>query len=127
MSKILIDTDILIDIARNIDKAIARLKKESKSNQLCISIITQMELIIGCRNKQELFALEKFLQGFDILNIDDSISQQAIQLRKTYNLSHSLLMADCFIAATAIDRAIPLLSKNQKDYLFIKDLQLSTY
>ncbi|WP_017295877.1 hypothetical protein [Geminocystis herdmanii] len=50
-NKILIDTDILIDISREIPTAINRIKQEKLDHKLCIRIITQMELIIGCRNK----------------------------------------------------------------------------
>ena len=46
---------------------------------------------------------------------------------KKYRLSHGLLIPDALIAATAIEADTPLVSKNQKDYRFIKDLQLLPY
>lgn len=120
-TKILIDTDILIDISRGIITAIERLKKEELSHQLSISIVTKMELIIGCRNKRELDNLNKFFQRFYLIHINNNISNQASELIEKYYLSHGLLIADALIAATAISFNIPLLSKNQKDSRFISE------
>jgi len=38
-----------------------------------------------------------------------------------------LLIADAFIAATAIIYNLPLASKNQRDYRFIENLNLLSY
>ena len=109
---ILVDTDILIDVSRNIDIAINRLDLEEKTNQISISVITEMELIVGCRNKLELQHINKFLSRYDISQINDNISIFTVELIKTYRLSHGLLMPDAFIAATSIINNFPLLTKN---------------
>jgi predicted nucleic acid-binding protein len=36
-----------------------------------ISAVTQMELIVGCRNKTELRALERFLSPFRVIGLDE--------------------------------------------------------
>lgn len=55
MSKLfLVDTDILIDGGRKVNKAVACLERYENEAILGISIITQMELMVGCRNKTEL-------------------------------------------------------------------------
>ena len=59
---VLVDTDILIDVANGITIAIERLQSEAESSRLAISVVTQMELIVGCRNKSELQHLKTFLQ-----------------------------------------------------------------
>ncbi len=125
--KLLIDTDILIDISRGITPAINRIKQEEVNNQLCISIITKMELIVGCRNKIEQQKLNKFLNRYIIININEAISNQSGQLLEKYRLSHGLLIPDAIIAATGIILKIPLVSKNQNDYRFITELNLLTY
>lgn len=127
MQKLLIDTDILIDIANNDTTAKQRLSQESQTYQLSISSITEMELIVGCRNKTELQNLEQFLNQFSRLALTENTSNIAIQLIQTYNLSHNLLIPDALIAATAISENIPLLNKNQKDYRFIPTLNLLSY
>ncbi len=125
--KILIDTDILIDVSRDIQIAIDRLKLEEETSELCITLITKMELIVGCRNKIELQKLQKFLQPFTLLPVTEEISYKAVELMTTYRLSHGLLISDALIGATAIINNIPLLTKNQRDYRFISEIDLSDY
>ena len=125
--KLLIDTDILIDVSRGILVAINRLQSAANNSILAISTITQMELIVGCRNKTELQNLEKFLRYYVIVKVNESISEKAIELLSLYRLSHGLLIPDGLIAATAIVVNAPLLSKNQKDYRFISELNLLSY
>ncbi len=86
-----------------------------------------MELIIGCRNKKELKSLDHFLQRFDIISLNEHISDTAADLLKTYHLSHGLLIADALVAATAIAANTKVISKNQKDYRFIEKLDLMEY
>lgn len=127
MTRLLVDTDILIDIANNDETAKKRLADESKILTLGISAITVMELVIGCRNKTEQQALDKFLEQFEICPLTEEISTRAIELIRTYTLSHGLLIPDALIAATAISNNMALLSKNQRDYRFIQNLNLLPY
>ncbi len=124
---LIIDSDILIDVARNNGIAIKRLEEEHSNFITAISSVTQMELIVGCRNKSELKYLDKFLEGFEIINLNYEISQKSIQLLKEYRLSHGLLIPDSIIAATSIVLDASLLTKNQKDFKFIKGLKLLKY
>jgi len=71
----LIDTDILIDFGRGIPEAANCLQQLQSNSRLAISIVTQMELIVGCANKLELQTLEKFLQRFEVIRIDQPISE----------------------------------------------------
>lgn len=127
MTQLLVDTDILIDISNDDKIAKERLINESKTQVLCISAITVMELVIGCRNKAEQQALDRFLEGLEICPLTEEISTRAISLIRTYALSHGLLIPDALIAATALSNNLPLLSKNQRDYRFIANLNLLPY
>jgi predicted nucleic acid-binding protein len=55
------------------------------------------------------------------------MSDAAVDLLRRYRLSHGLLIADAFIAATALVLDTPLVSKNQRDYRFIAGLTLLRY
>jgi predicted nucleic acid-binding protein len=96
---------------------------EQKAN-LAISVITQMELMIGCRNKKESEELSMFLDRFEILKLTDFISDRAVNLLQDYRLSHGILIPDALIAATALVHDCSLLTKNQRDYRFIDGLLL---
>ena len=125
--KILVDTDILIDFSRNIPTAVSRMKTEEKNAKLSMSVITNMELIIGCRNKIELQKLNKFISRFYVLDLNELISRKALELLNNYRLSHGLLIPDALIASSAIILNIPLLTKNQSDYRFIPEVNLLPY
>jgi predicted nucleic acid-binding protein len=124
---ILIDTDILIDAGRGLRDAIACLQDIEKHSALAVSVVTQMELLIGCRNKVELRALERFLSRFQVVKLTEPISDAALDLLRRYRLSHGLLIADSLIAATALTLDKQFVTKNQGDYRFIAGLQLLPY
>ena len=124
---IIVDTDILIDAARNVNEALNCLQQIEQRLPAAVSSVTQMELIIGCRNKNELDSLEQFLYRFHIIGLNEQISDTAIDLLKRYRLSHGLLIADALIAATAIISDLAFVSKNQRDYRFIEGFQLLPY
>jgi predicted nucleic acid-binding protein len=126
-SSTIVDTDIIIDVGRGIPEAVNCLQELKSASRLAISVVTQMELIVGCANKSELRTLEKFLQQFDVITIDPPISDKAVDLLRLYRLSHCLLIADGLIAATAIIWNYPFISKNQRDYRFIQSLNLLPY
>jgi predicted nucleic acid-binding protein len=124
---IIIDTDILIDVGRGDQIALDCLQRIEQQFQLAISVVTQMELIVGCRNKVELNKLEKFLQYFQCLKLTEQISDRAVNLLGQYRLSHGLLIADALIAATALEYDEEFITKNQRDYRFIDGLKLQFY
>ena len=127
MQIVIVDTDILIDVGLKIDKAINSLQRLEQENALGVSVITQMELIVGCRNKRELNSLDKFLKRFEIININEPISFKSIELLRKYRLSHGLLIADALIAATVLTMDVSVLTKNKKDYQFIEGIKLIPY
>jgi len=123
----LVDTDVLIDAARGIPDALASLQTHGASGALAVSVITEMELIVGCRNKAELQALRRFLSRYSVRPVTAAVSQQASGLVEQFALSHGLRIPDALIAATALDGGLPLLTKNQRDFRFIPGLVLPTY
>ena len=124
---VIVDTDILIDVGRGDSESIRFLEGMEETTALAVSAITQMELIVGCQSKKELLAIEQFLERFEILPVDENITNTAVDLLKRYRLSHGLLIADAIIAVTGILHEWPFVSKNQKDYRFIENLKLLAY
>ena len=57
----IVDTDILIDVARNTPEAVECLAGIQEHSVAAISVITQMELLAGCRNKAEQRHAERFI------------------------------------------------------------------
>lgn len=127
MAFTIIDTDILIDAGRGMQEAIDCLQHLAQHSLLAVSTVTQMELMVGCRNKTELHDLEIFLRRFQLLRITEPISDRAVELLQQYRLSHGLLIADALIAATALEHNQPFITKNQRDFRFIAGLNLQPY
>lgn len=65
MASVLIDTDILIDVANKDANAISRFKHESQTAQLVVSSITVMELVVGA---DALIAATTITQNMPLLS-----------------------------------------------------------
>jgi predicted nucleic acid-binding protein len=118
----LTDTDILIDGSRGVPAAIDWVGMEIASGMLTTSTVTAMELIQGCRDNTGLNQVRQLLARVTVLPVDGDISQQALQLMDTYFLSHGLLIADAFIAATAPVHGLTLYTRNVRDFRMIPGL-----
>jgi len=55
-----------------------------------------------------------------VFKLDEQISDTATDLLRQYRLSHGLATPDALIAATVIALNRPIISKNQRDYSFIR-------
>jgi len=124
---VIVDTDILIDAGRGIGDAVTCLQEIQQVSSLAISVVTQMELIVGCQSKAELRTIDRFLNRFQIVKLNEQISDAAVDLLRRYRVSHGLLIADSLIAATALSLDARFVTKNQRDYRFIAGLQLLSY
>jgi len=75
---ILLDSTVLIDLSRGNEDAIYFIDTLRKNNQeAAISIISSMELIIGCRNKGEVNKTLKFLGDYSVIDISIPVSKKA--------------------------------------------------
>ncbi|MDW8395613.1 MAG: type II toxin-antitoxin system VapC family toxin [Anaerolineae bacterium] len=121
---LVVDTDVLVELGRGNQQIKDQLLELERTHSLAASAVTQMELVVGCRNEEELNALARFLARFAILHIDQQISREAVRLMLNYRLSHTLLMADALIAATALVYSAPPLTRNQRHFRFVAGLIL---
>ncbi len=120
---ILLDTNILIETLKNNLKTMDQIR--SFDEMLAISSIAVMELYYGAINKAELNKLERFVSLFEIIHIDEKISTQSTKLIKTYAKSHNLDIRDSLIASTALVHHCRLFTYNQKDFHYIKNVELT--
>jgi predicted nucleic acid-binding protein len=124
---LVIDSDILIAMARRDQIAIDFLNAQKLHYTFAISSITQMELLVGSRSKAHMQTIESSLSAFHILELTPVITRVAVQLIKQYRFSHGLALADALIAATAIANDSPLVTRNQGDFHYISALVLLPY
>ena len=127
MTKIIVDSDILIDVSRGDETAARWIETAEPESTLLISSMTEMELVIGSRDKPHLRETLEFLSRFKIISINEQVSDQASELVERYCLSHRLMIPDAIIAATALVLDERLITRNQKDFRFIEGLKLLSY
>jgi len=125
---IICDSDVMIDYwnVNNQRHSITKnvLENSVGLNNIMLSAITQMELIVGAINKNELNSINKNIHQFEIALVDNRITNVAVQLVQDYTLSHGLAIADSLIAATALILELQLFTYNIKHYRFINGLSL---
>ncbi len=124
---IFIDTDILIDFSLDRPAAIQAMANLEKKFILGVSVITAMELYSGCRSKMDLKRVDELLSGIHIEFVTKSISKTAFELMKKFRSSHGVEINDMLIAATSLGLKAKMISKNQKHYKFLPDIELLEY
>ena len=129
--KIICDTDVMIDYWDNtksrhvVTKSI--LEDSIELDNIVLSAITKMELMLGASSKTDMSKITKKLGRFNIALINNEITIQAFDLIEKYRLSHGLLLPDAFIAATALMGDLQLFTYNTRDFKFISDLELYSH
>ena len=123
MEKIVLDTNILIEILKGNQSIIVKLS--SFNADYYISSITVMELYYGALNKAELFQLKKFILLFKVIEVNETISSISTELVFEYAKSHNLAIPDSLIASTAISAKSKLFTLNLKDFKYIDGLELA--
>jgi predicted nucleic acid-binding protein len=126
-SRGLTDTDILVDALRAVAAGRQFLAQQQATSEVQISIISAMELVVGCRNAQELSQLQRLLRGSRIVPATPAVSRRAYGLITAFFLSHRLLIADALIAATALELGLTLYTRNVRDFQMIPGLVVRPY
>ena len=127
-NKIVCDTDVMIDYwdvssKRHIQTKLILEEKIGLDN-IYLSAITKMELLMGASNKAEETTIGKKLHRFNIALIDNEVAIEALHLFETYRLSHGIAIPDCLIASTTKVMDAVLFTYNLKDFRFISKLKL---
>ncbi len=105
---LLLDTNILIDVLRGKRAALAWLEQQKQPS---ISVITWIEVLVGCR-EGETSTVHGWLEGFPRLPLDGAIAGETVRLRQR----HGLKIPDAIILATARCGALTLATRNVKDF-----------
>ena len=115
----LLDSNIVLYLLSG-DKTLANLLRFSK---LYVSFITQLELLsfhaIDETQKEEI---KKFLKQCVIIDINESIKENVIKLRKTYKMK----LPDSIVVATSLYIGTPLITSD-KGLFKIKEANIIQY
>lgn len=99
-----------------------RLAEDLPDGPLCISIITEMELLSfpGLSENEER-EIQRLLKSINVIELSEAIKNEAIQLRKTFKVK----LPDAIIMATAKSLSAPLIT-NDLALAKIKGIEVKT-
>jgi tRNA(fMet)-specific endonuclease VapC len=120
---VIFDTNILIELYRG-NLAVKEEIERIQSTIFYISSITAAEFMVGAKNKDDLKRIEKQLNNYTVIPINEAITDIFIDLFKTFTLSRRPGIADTLIAATALYYHLPLYTFNKKHFQFVPGIQL---
>jgi hypothetical protein len=122
----LVDSDVLIWYLRGNENAAEFLNGLAT---LDVSAVSYMELVQGCRNKQELERLKRDFAARQarVAAITEPICMRAMTLLEAHFLDDGLQMADALIAATALELRTAVVTANVKHFQVIDQLAVQPF
>jgi tRNA(fMet)-specific endonuclease VapC len=111
-----LDTDVCIGLIKRREPELEAAILASEPGSVAISAVTVMELRYGAARRQSpklTAAVEAFLNGVSILAFDAESAERAGVMRATMEADgHSIALADCQIAATALAYDLTLVTND---------------
>ncbi|MCS5700542.1 type II toxin-antitoxin system VapC family toxin [Cyanobium sp. FGCU-52] len=119
-TRLVVDTDVLIDVLRDQPEAVAFL--EGTEQPLATSVITVAELHAGVRDGKERRRLDVFVEAFAVLALGPATAQRAGLWRWQYGPRHGTGLAGALIAASAEAVCATLITLNRRPFLMLAEV-----
>lgn len=120
MSGLLLDTNILIDVLRDLPQAVRYL--ESIRGDIAISALSVAELHAGARDERERRLIREFTSAFDVISADGTMCENGGEFRARYGPSHGVDLIDGIIAATSLVCERTLVTLNKKHFPMLQNV-----
>ena len=121
--KLLIDTDIIIDVLKGVRSANELFRFQEID--ICCSILSKKELLSKKGlSDTERKRIENLLTQVKVFRVDNDIASKYQQLLAKYGEKPETIV-DFIIAATAWSKKLPLLTRNRKHFENIEEITLS--
>lgn len=111
----LLDTTIIVDLARNQPDAVGWMQGQTQI-RFGLPVLVAMEMVQGTQNTSDLRHAQRILAQYTIIHLTDADSTWAQTQHAKYWLSHSVGMIDALIAAPAARLSLPLYTLNLKHF-----------
>jgi predicted nucleic acid-binding protein len=112
VTRILVDSDVLVDHLRGHRRLVAG------SDELHVSAITRAELFSGGAAEER--RIRRLLEPMTALAVDAALAERAGRLRR----EHGVRLPDALIAATALRYRLTLVTRNTRDFAVIHGLRI---
>jgi tRNA(fMet)-specific endonuclease VapC len=130
--KFLLDTNTCIYIIKQKPASVIQRFGKLAPGDVCISVITLYELIYGAyksaRVQQNIDAINGFTGPLEVMQFDIRDADICAKLRSVLEKRGKVIGSlDMQIAAQALARNCILVTNNQKEFKYIKELQLENW
>ncbi len=119
---LLLDTDILIDFLRRFPPAVEWFAGLTEIPM--VPGFAAMELVQGCRNSDDLRAVQKLVEPFTVVWPKPEDCEVALGFYSKFYLSHNLGLLDSLIAGLISSLDAELCTFNEKHFRAVPDLKL---
>jgi predicted nucleic acid-binding protein len=118
MVKVLLDSNILVDIMNGVQEARTEV---SYYSDITISVVTWMEVMVGCVQTKQTALFQTFLTALEIkvVHTDDVIALKAAQIRAAGLAAiprRQIKLPDAIIGATAQTLGLMVVTRNPRDF-----------
>lgn len=119
---ICVDSDILVDYLRGVEKARRFLLEKIASGPIYVSVVSIAEIYSGkdTADLDKRKMLDEFLAQFQAITVTPSLAKCAGEVRRDYLKP----FADAIVAASAIEYKLTLATRNAKHFRSIKGLKI---
>jgi predicted nucleic acid-binding protein len=115
MTRLLLDSNVLIDANRGVDAARAFLRAASQDHELWSITPVRTELLAGAR-PNETAALVALMDALSWQDVTTPIADAAGAFAATYRRSHQLSTVDVLLAAAAVELDAVVATLNVRDF-----------
>jgi predicted nucleic acid-binding protein len=123
--KYLLDTDIFIDYFNGQSYAVDFFYNIRNGRlKAYFSILTEGELLAGCRNWEEQEKVDALLAKLERIELSVAIIRKAAEYRRAYGKKYGTTLIDAIIAASAFYLEAKLVTRNLKHFRPIKEISL---
>jgi len=120
----ILDSSVLIDCLRGRIAGVSFLASVASAGIPATHVIVAAEILTGARDKREQELIDSFLAGFAIISPTELDGLAALDMYRSYHLSHGVDWPDCQIAATAIRLGLEVLTLNVKHFAIFPGLRV---
>ena len=108
----------------------AEFMKTAQNEEIIYSVIVEAELFSSWKlTEEDINDLRDILELGEIIEINSPLALKAAELRRLskVNFNRSLKLPDAFIAATALEYAAVLVTRNEDDFTHLLDYGLTLF
>lgn len=131
MLKFMLDTDIAIYTIKNRPEVV-RLAFNAHAGQMCISSVTQMELVFGAEKSSDpvrnLTTVEGFIARLEVLDFNSAAAIHTGQIRaELARKGNPIGLCDQMIAGHARSQGLIVVTKNVREFVRVPGLRVENW